>query len=67
MTGSGSALFGLFDSPGGRDRAAASFRRERAFSVKLVSRRSYRALWWRQLGDHIAEKRWPPQSRYWKK
>jgi 4-diphosphocytidyl-2-C-methyl-D-erythritol kinase len=67
MTGSGSALFGIFDSPGERDRAAASFRRERVFSVKLVSRRSYRALWWRQLGDHIAEKRWPPQSRYWKK
>ena len=64
MTGSGSALFGVFESPGERDRAAASFRRERVFSVKLVSRRSYRALWWRQLGDHIGEKTWPPQSRY---
>jgi 4-diphosphocytidyl-2-C-methyl-D-erythritol kinase len=66
MTGSGSALFGIFDSPGERDRAAASFRRERMFSVKLVSRRGYRALWWRQLVDHIAEKTWPPQSRYGK-
>jgi 4-diphosphocytidyl-2-C-methyl-D-erythritol kinase len=64
MTGSGSALFGVFNSPGERDRAAAMFRRERVFSVKLVSRRSYRALWWRQLGDHIGEKTWPPQSRY---
>jgi 4-diphosphocytidyl-2-C-methyl-D-erythritol kinase len=64
MTGSGSALFGIFGSPGERDGAAASFRRERVFSVNLVSRRSYRALWWRQLGDHIGEKTWPPQSRY---
>ncbi len=64
MTGSGSALFGIFNSPGERDRAAAQFAPERVFSVKLVSRRSYRALWWRQLGDHIGEKTWPPQSRY---
>jgi 4-diphosphocytidyl-2-C-methyl-D-erythritol kinase len=64
MTGSGSALFGVFESPGERDRAAAMFHRERVFSVRLVSRRSYRALWWRQLGDRIGEKTWPPQSRY---
>lgn len=64
MTGSGSAVFGVFDSPGERDRAAASFRQERVFAVNLVTRRSYRALWWRQLGDHIGEKTWPPQSRY---
>jgi 4-diphosphocytidyl-2-C-methyl-D-erythritol kinase len=66
MTGSGSALFGVFGSPVERDRAAASFGRETVFSVKLVSRRSYRALWWRQLGDHLGEKTWPPQSRYLK-
>ena len=64
MTGSGSALFGVFRSPGERDRAAAQFDPERVFSVKLVSRRSYRSMWWRQLGDHIGEKTWPPQSRY---
>ena len=64
MTGSGSAVFGIFDSPAGRDRAAALFRRERVFPVKLVSRRSYRGLWWRQLGDHIGGREWPPQSRY---
>jgi len=64
MTGSGAALFGVFDSARERDRTAASFSRERLFPVKLVSRRSYRALWWRQLGDHIGERAWPPQSRY---
>jgi 4-diphosphocytidyl-2-C-methyl-D-erythritol kinase len=63
MTGSGSALFGIFEGPMERDRAAASFRKEKVFAVKLVNRRSYRNLWWRQLGDHIGERTWPPQSR----
>jgi 4-diphosphocytidyl-2-C-methyl-D-erythritol kinase len=67
MTGSGSAIFGVFGSVEERDRAMGLFGRERAFPVKLVNRRSYRALWWRQLRDHIAEKKWPPQSRYLKK
>ena len=64
MTGSGSAMFGVFDSVANRDRARALFARERVYPVKLVSRRGYRELWWRQLKDHIAERKWPPQSRY---
>ncbi|HTP88186.1 MAG TPA: 4-(cytidine 5'-diphospho)-2-C-methyl-D-erythritol kinase [Bryobacteraceae bacterium] len=64
MTGSGSAVFGVFGSPGERDRALGSFRREEVFSVKLVSRGAYQALWRRQLGDHIGGKTWPPLSRY---
>jgi len=67
MTGSGSAVFGVFDSVAGRDRARTLFGRELVYPVKLVNRRSYRALWWRQLRDHIAERKWPPQSRYLKK
>ena len=67
MTGSGSAIFGIFDSVAERDRAAGLLGRERVFPARMVNRRSYRALWWRQLRDHIAEKRWPPQSRYLKK
>jgi 4-diphosphocytidyl-2-C-methyl-D-erythritol kinase len=64
MTGSGSAVFGIFDSLAERDRAAALFTRERVFPVKLVSRGAYRALWLRQLRQHIAEKKWPLRSRY---
>jgi 4-diphosphocytidyl-2-C-methyl-D-erythritol kinase len=67
MTGSGSAVFGVFDSVADRDRAQTLFGRERVYPVKLVSRRGYRELWWRQLRDHIAERKWPPQSRYLKK
>jgi len=67
MTGSGAAIFGVFDSAGERNRAMGLLGRERAYPARLVNRRSYRALWWRQLRNHIAEKRWPPQSRYLKK
>ena len=67
MTGSGSSIFGVFNSVEERDHAMGSLGRERAYPVKLVNRRSYRGLWWRQLKDHIAERKWPPQSRYLKK
>jgi len=64
MTGSGSAIFGLFRT--GRDvsRALAALEGEMAFRISLVSRARYRALWWRALEGHIAQKIWPPQSRY---
>ncbi len=64
MTGSGSAVFGIFDSPEARNQAASAFTRERAFPVKLISRRSYRALWRGQLRHHIAENKWPLRSWY---
>jgi 4-diphosphocytidyl-2-C-methyl-D-erythritol kinase len=64
MTGSGSAVFGLFASRGDARRALESFRKERVFPISLVTRSRYRALWWRQLGAHIEERTWPPQSRY---
>jgi 4-diphosphocytidyl-2-C-methyl-D-erythritol kinase len=66
MTGSGSALFGLF-----RDRREASRALERlgdvkAFSVSLVPRSRYRSMWRRALDPHIVSDRtvWPPHSRY---
>jgi 4-diphosphocytidyl-2-C-methyl-D-erythritol kinase len=64
LSGSGSALYGLF---GGREevqRASSSFPGERVIPIGLVSRPRYRAMWWRRLGPHIAGKVWPPQSRY---
>lgn len=66
MTGSGSALFGLFPSREVRDRAAGLFRSEfrgnQVYPFSMVSRGRYRALWWRQLG--VCSKTWPPQDRY---
>ncbi len=68
MTGSGSAVFGLFPSRELRDRAARSFAREFAenqvYPFTMVSRGRYRALWWRQLAVSRDNRTWPPQDRY---
>jgi 4-diphosphocytidyl-2-C-methyl-D-erythritol kinase len=68
MTGSGSALFGLFPSRQLRDRAASSFRREfpgnQVYPFSMVSGSRYRALWRRQLAISPENKTWPPQDRY---
>jgi 4-diphosphocytidyl-2-C-methyl-D-erythritol kinase len=68
MTGSGSALFGLFQSRELRDRAAGWFRRQlpgnRVYPFQMVSRGRYRALWWRQLAVSSENMIWPPQDRY---
>lgn len=65
MTGSGSAIFGLFESVEERERARNVFDGD-AISTRLVSRDAYRRLWRRQLRDHIiaGDDLWPPRSRY---
>jgi 4-diphosphocytidyl-2-C-methyl-D-erythritol kinase len=68
MTGSGAALFGLFQSRELRDRAAGLFRKDFAgdqvYPFTMVNRSRYRALWWRQLAVSSENKTWPPQDRY---
>jgi 4-diphosphocytidyl-2-C-methyl-D-erythritol kinase len=68
MTGSGSALFGVFPSREVRDRAARLFRedfsRNQVYPFTMVSRSRYRALWRRQLGVSPKSRTWPPQDRY---
>ena len=64
LSGSGSALFGLFAGRGEAERAREHFPKEHVIMISLVSRARYRALWWRRLSPHIAGKVWPPQSRY---
>ena len=69
MTGSGSAIFGLFESIEARERARKVLDGDRGLQVmpaRLVSRRAYQRLWRRQLRDHIVpgEDLWPPRSRY---
>jgi 4-diphosphocytidyl-2-C-methyl-D-erythritol kinase len=68
MTGSGSALFGLFANRELRDRAAGSFRQElpgnRVYPFTMVSRGRYQSMWWRQLAVSSESKTWPPQDRY---
>ena len=68
MTGSGSALFGLFPSRELRDRAAERFRKEfSSYQVNpfaMVTRGRYQALWRRQLEVSPGNRTWPPQDRY---
>ncbi|MGD1095153.1 MAG: 4-(cytidine 5'-diphospho)-2-C-methyl-D-erythritol kinase [Bryobacteraceae bacterium] len=72
MTGSGSGIFALFRTEAERDGAQKVLNGDQVFRdcgivpARLVSRRSYRRLWHRQLSDHLnPDKRlWPPRSRY---
>lgn len=64
MTGSGSAIFGLFRSRAEVSRALAEMKKENAFRISLVSRARYHTMWWRALEEHITHGIWPPQSRY---
>ncbi len=50
MTGSGSAIFGIFGTAAEAQAAALKFRAGTAFPVRFVSRRQYRNLWHRALG-----------------
>jgi 4-diphosphocytidyl-2-C-methyl-D-erythritol kinase len=64
MTGSGSALFGLFGDSNGISRAKELLRGERTFPIWLVGRARYRALWRRALREHTIPRLWPLQSLY---
>jgi 4-diphosphocytidyl-2-C-methyl-D-erythritol kinase len=64
MTGSGSALFGLFPNRHRISAAMKSLGDEKVFRISLVSRARYRQIWWRALGPNAVRDTWPPQSRY---
>jgi 4-diphosphocytidyl-2-C-methyl-D-erythritol kinase len=65
MTGSGSALFGLFENREAAKRARKAFPEDQAATFELVDRFRYKALWRRQLMEHLLTNDiWPPLSRY---
>jgi 4-diphosphocytidyl-2-C-methyl-D-erythritol kinase len=64
MTGSGSALFGLFPDRNRISVALQSWGTPKAIAISLVTRSRYRRMWWRALEEHSAGRKWPPQSRY---
>lgn len=64
MTGSGSALFGLFPNRHGIAAAMKLFGDEKTFRISLVNRAQYRRMWWKALGSHADRDTWPPHSRY---
>jgi 4-diphosphocytidyl-2-C-methyl-D-erythritol kinase len=64
MTGSGSALFGLFPDSEGVSRAIELLGEVQTFPISLVGRARYRAMWRRALKEHTTPGLWPLPSRY---
>jgi 4-diphosphocytidyl-2-C-methyl-D-erythritol kinase len=64
MTGSGSAIFGVFEDRDRLKRAQAAFTRENAFGISFLSRSQYRSVWRRTLKQHMEGDQWPPRSLY---
>jgi 4-diphosphocytidyl-2-C-methyl-D-erythritol kinase len=65
MTGSGSALFGLFEERARAAHAAEWFQGpDTPYGFLLVNRVRYQLLWRRALDKHIVGRTWPPRSRY---
>jgi 4-diphosphocytidyl-2-C-methyl-D-erythritol kinase len=70
MTGSGSAIFGIFDNPGKLERARLAWEKQgepgdRVYPVSFVSRTKYQGAWRRALDQHRkGNDLWPPRSRH---
>jgi 4-diphosphocytidyl-2-C-methyl-D-erythritol kinase len=65
MTGSGSALFGLFEERAQAAHAAEWFEGpDTPYGFSLVNRVRYQSQWRRALDKHIVGRTWPPRSRY---
>jgi 4-diphosphocytidyl-2-C-methyl-D-erythritol kinase len=62
MTGSGSAIFGIFADEEKADRAKKSFPDKTVFPISFVSRAKYRSAWRRALHLHAEGTQWPPRS-----
>ena len=68
LTGSGAALFGVFESRAGVLRAEEAFSGERVYQVKFLSRQEYRSAWRKSLSEHVEPGQkagdWPLISRH---
>ena len=64
MTGSGSAVFGVFRDTKQLARAQKFIADHRVLSISFVSRAQYRSAWRRALKIHVEGTEWPPQSRH---
>jgi 4-diphosphocytidyl-2-C-methyl-D-erythritol kinase len=64
MSGSGSALFGLFPNSAAARAARKILGDKQTVPFSLVSRGRYRGIWYRALAPHITGNIWPPRSRY---
>jgi 4-diphosphocytidyl-2-C-methyl-D-erythritol kinase len=62
MTGSGSAIFGIFPDTRKLERARKLFPDETVFPISLLSRAQYRTAWRRALKLQVEGTLWPPRS-----
>ncbi len=64
LSGSGSALFGIFGRGRQRGLWRGRFTDAVAEPFRFVSRARYRRIWRQSLREHIEGEAWPPQSRH---
>lgn len=64
MTGSGAAVFGVFEDVWSMDRASSALRNETVIPISFVSRARYFSAWRKGLSQHIDDNQWPLHSRY---
>ena len=62
MTGSGSAIFGIFAEAGPLERARKLFPEQTVCPISFLSRAQYRSAWRRALKLHVEGNLWPPRS-----
>jgi 4-diphosphocytidyl-2-C-methyl-D-erythritol kinase len=62
MTGSGSAIFGIFAEAGKLERAKTLFPEQMVCPVSFLSHAQYRSAWRRALKLHVEGDLWPPRS-----
>jgi 4-diphosphocytidyl-2-C-methyl-D-erythritol kinase len=62
MTGSGSAIFGIFAEAGKLERAKTLFPEQIVCPVSFLSHAQYRSAWRRALKLHVEGDLWPPRS-----
>jgi 4-diphosphocytidyl-2-C-methyl-D-erythritol kinase len=62
MTGSGSAIFGIFADAGRLERARKLFPKQMVFPISFLSRAQYRSAWRRALKLHVEGNLWPPRN-----
>jgi len=64
MTGSGSAIFGVFEDSAKLARARKSFTGGNSFAISFLGRSEYQRSWRRALKPHMKVDLWPPRSLY---
>jgi 4-diphosphocytidyl-2-C-methyl-D-erythritol kinase len=62
MTGSGSAMFGIFATAEQLERARKLFPDKTVFPISFLSRAQYRSAWRRAVKLHVEGTLWPPRS-----